>query len=411
MKLLTNAFVGAVVAMSMIGCSNGDDNGAINTKNLKEFTPISFSRSETETIERTQNFAWNLLRAVDEQEPGNFMISPLSTALNLSMLANGAEGETLDQIIEALDIDADNVADINSYAKKLMAGITDVDNSTDIQIANALFFRQNINIFSDFKNSLSKWYDADVLSIGSNQTGVISNWISNKTKGKITNLLSSEEEANAEFAVVNALYFDAIWESPFYESATIQDVFHSKGGDCKAYFMCKYETIDIWQDEKFAIGRLDFGNSAFSIYFLLPHEEYQLDDVMPTLDDDLISSLERESLLVKLRVPKFKLDSRVDLINPLKSCGIVDAFDGNNANFGLLSDQDTYINLMRQGCNFSIDETGVVAVVATASTGETTAPGPIVEDGEFYIDRPFIFMIRENSSNMWLFMGKVENIY
>lgn len=390
----------------VVSCSN-DGDGQLSPNDLKKFEPISFSRAESDAVARTQNFGWNLLRAVDKQEPGNFMISPLSAVMNLSMLANGAGGETQSQILEALEISSGDVNDLNSYSSKLIGGLSSADNSTDVQIANALFVKSDINVRDNLKNNLKQWYDADVLQIGTGKSGQINQWVANKTNKRITYLISPTEEESTNFALANALYFDAIWQSPFSESATIQDVFRAANRYYKTAFMCKTTYVDVKQNEDFAMARLNFGNGAFSIYFILPLENVQLDDILPTIDDTLLASLTSESLNLNLRIPKFKLESQINLIEPLKQCGITDAFDILAADFSNLMDMPTNISHMRQGCVFSIDEKGVKAAAATYSKDETLAP-PIVNNGDFFLDKPFIFLIRENNSNACLFMGKVE---
>lgn len=404
-----NALMAILLVMGTYGCSNDDDN-QMTSRDLKKFTPISFSRSETESIARTQEFAWELLKKIDVREDGNFMMSPLSAVLNLSMLANGAQGETLSQILTALHSGINDVDALNSYAKRLTEKIESVDNSTDILIANALFTCPSYNIRDDFKSYLKNWYNAETFTIGGKETQTINDWVKTRTKDKITNLFNPIEEASAKFAVVNTLYFDAIWQSPFSVSNTINDTFHSPKGETTAQFMCKTKSVEIWQNEQFAVARLDFGNRAFCIYFVLPLEGVLLADVLPSLDEAMLSSLKNETLKVNLRIPKFEIKSHINLIDPLKDCGIVDAFDTQKADFDILAEGTGKIDLMRQACTFKIDETGVQAVGATGSASGPTAAGPIKDGGDFFLDRPFLFMIKENSSNTYLFMGKIENI-
>lgn len=398
-----------LLAMCFYGCRDDDDNQT-TSQNLKRFTPISFSRTETESITRTQEFAWELFKKIDEQEDGNFMISPLSAILNLSMLANGAQGETLSQILNALHSDINDVGALNSYAKRLTEKIESVDNSTDILIANALFTSPAYNIHDDLKSNLKNWYNAETFTIGGKEPQAINNWIKIQTKDKITDLFTPAEEASAKFAIVNTLYFDAIWQSPFSTSNTIKDTFHSPTGDTTALFMRKTKIVEIWQNEQFAMARLNFGNNAFCIYFVLPLEGIHLDDILPSFDEAMLASLKAETLEVNLRVPKFEIKSHINLINPLEDCGIVDAFDIQKADFGNLIEGNGKIDIMRQACAFKIDETGVQAVAASGAASGPTATGPIKNGGDFFLNKPFLFIIKENSSNTYLFMGKVENI-
>lgn len=394
--------------LMLYSCGN-DHDGLDDTRILKEFEPIAFTSVEVEAMARTNGFGWNLFKAVDEQESGSFMISPLSAVMNLSMLANGAQGETLSQILDALEVGEGDLNNLNTYSKKILEGISTVDSSTDLQIANALFVRPGFRVRDEYKSELQKWYDAEVLQLGTGTPGQVNQWVSNKTHHRITDILKPDEENNVLFALVNALCFDGIWSSPFSESATVKDVFCAVGRYTRASYMCKSTIVEVRQNDSFAMARLNFGNGAFSIYFVLPLDGVQLDEILPDIDEKLLASLHPQVLNVNLRVPKFKMESKTDLIEPLKRCGIVDAFDAVAANFGNLADDMAKITFIRQSCAFGIDERGVKAASATVSGGDVMAP-PITDNSDFFLDKPFLFMIKENSSDMCLFMGKVEDV-
>lgn len=407
---MTNKFfyllVTMLAAVSMASCSN-DKDGSVN--GLNEFVPISFTSAEQAVVSQTKSFDWELVKAVDSHVSGSFMISPLSAVMNLSMLANGADGATLQQILDALNIKADDTGTLNTYAQKLFDGIVSADNSTDLQIANALFVAPDFEVYDDFKKNMEYWYRADVLPVATDGSGNINTWVSNKTKGRISSLIDPKEESSAKYALANTLYFDAIWQSPFSKSATIKDVFHASKGDQEADFMCKTKSVILSQDDQLAKVRLAFGNMAFSIEFILPHEGIELDDILPNLDYDRLEGCRNYAYSINLRIPKFSLKSQIDLKDPLRECGIIDAFSAE-ADFSRLMEISTMVDIMRQGCVFEIDEDGVKAAAATVSSGTVSDAQPIEDGGNFFLDRPFLFLIRENSSGACLFMGKVEEV-
>ena len=121
---IVSIFLLSITTIFISSCNSDDIETDFSQKNLKEFKPIAFTESETEAISNTQNFAWDLLKAVDKHDSnGNIMISPLSATLNLAMLANGAQGETFDQIISVLNIEETDITELNSYAQKLTSEI------------------------------------------------------------------------------------------------------------------------------------------------------------------------------------------------------------------------------------------------------------------------------------------------
>lgn len=408
---IVSIFLLSITTIFITSCNSDDIETDSPQKNLKEFKPIAFTESETEAISNTQNFAWDLLKAVDKHDSnGNIMISPLSATLNLAMLANGAQGETFDQIISALNIEETDITELNSYAQKLTSEICSVDNSTDMHIANALYVNAMYSVTDNFQNVLTQDYNADILTADNYNPVLINNWVANATKNKITEIETEGSLARTKFAILNALYFDAIWSSPFSKVKTTEGVFHSPDHDCSASFMCERTQMLITQNDKFAICKLFFGNGAFSISFLLPHEGIELDDILPDINYTKLSVMPSEELMVNLRVPKFEINSDVNLINPLIECGITCAFNKQYADFSKLSDQCDNIDIFRQMNKFGIDETGVKAASVTISKDMDIAPGPVIDGGDFFIDKPFLFWIMENSSKTYLFVGKVEEI-
>lgn len=408
---IISIFLLSITTIFISSCNSNDIETDFSQKKLKEFKPIAFTENETVAISNTQNFAWNLLKAVDKHDSnGNIMISPLSATLNLTMLANGAQGETFDQIISALNIEETDITELNSYAQKLTSEICSVDNSTDMRIANALYVNAMYSVTDNFQSVLTQDYNADILTADNYNPAIINNWIANATKNKITEIETEGSLANTKFAILNALYFDAIWSSPFSKDKTTEGIFHSPNHDCSASFMCERTQMLITQNDKFAICKLNFGNGAFSISFLLPHEGIELDDILPDINYTKLSVMPSEELMVNLRVPKFEINSDVNLINPLIECGITCAFDERYADFSKLSDQCDNIDVFRQMNKFSIDETGVKAASVTISKDMDIAAGPVIHGGDFFIDRPFLFWIMENSSKTYLLVGKVEEI-
>ena len=190
--------------------------------------------------------------------------------------------------------------------------------------------------------------------------------------------------------------------------------FHSLGGkDVTKDFMnaelpCKlgYSTELTAQ-----MCELPFGNKAFVFDILLPDENVDFDAFVAGLDaekwDSAISKLSpREGLPVT--VPKMDLDFTAEkdvLIPALNSLGIVSAFDEKSADFSSLSNVAVFIDKVIQKTRFRMDEDGAEAAAVTAIIGMVTSVGDY-----FIADRPFVYAIREISTNTILFLGAYRGL-
>ena len=124
---------------------------------------------------------------------------------------------------------------------------------------------------------------------------------------------------------------------------------------------------------------------------------------------DLNSILKFEQkLAVKVTLPRFKLESELDLDEPLMQLGMTDMF-GRDADFsGMTGGTNTglYVSKVLQKVFVEVNEEGTEAAAATSNifTSRSSRGPP-----EFRCDRPFMFLIRDNLTGMILFSGQVTD--
>lgn len=110
--------------------------------------------------------------------------------------------------------------------------------------------------------------------------------------------------------------------------------------------------------------------------------------------------------MVSVYIPKFEVPiMKYDLNSSLEKMGIKDIFE--KGKLSEMSSSQIAIPTIVQAGTVKITKVGAEVGVATVTIGYGSAgfnpPKPI----EFRCDRPFLYMIREQSSGLPLFMGQI----
>lgn len=107
---------------------------------------------------------------------------------------------------------------------------------------------------------------------------------------------------------------------------------------------------------------------------------------------------------VSLTVPKFNIDTDLELKQFLEQMGIIDIFNPSNARLAKISKQPVHINRVFHKAAIQVDEVGTVAAAASGAQVTDFSFPP-----EFIFHRPFGFLVTERQTNTLLFAGQVRN--
>lgn len=392
-------------------CSDSDDAPKDNTR--KE---ITLSRAEQELAVQSTDFAFRLLQTADaEWEAEQVVLSPLSASFALSMVANGAAGNTQEEILNTLGFVGFSATEMNVYNQKLVKELVKMDRTATIGIANSMWMGKSFEPYDTYRETLEDYYDAEVKSVdfASDKTlKQINKWCSDKTHGCIPEFLK-ELNASTRLMLINALYFKGEWADSFDKDLTKDGDFHAATGRQKVSYMRRTADYRYTANDRFAVAEFPYGNEAFSFTVVLPNEGVGVSECLSALDADEWASVQSEMTKRELnvRLPKFELEGENDLIPLLKKLGIQDAFAGA-ADFSNLSKDPLFISMVKQATYFRVDEEGAEAAAVTNVGFDLLAPGPGYEPTviNFHVDRPFLFFLTEKSTGTILFMGKIEKI-
>ncbi|WP_370795970.1 serpin family protein [Bacteroides stercorirosoris] len=407
-----------IAALSLLSilaaCQNDENPSKPEPKPRKD---ISLTRVEQSLLDANTDFAFRFFSQVcnTEDEKPNVFVSPLSASLCLSMITNGASGNTLTEMQDVLGFPASSFSldDLNNYNQKLTTALLDLDNTTQLGIANSIWVKQGFKVYDSFVNVNKQMYDAQVQELdftSPTAKDVINRWCAEQTNDCIKEVIKVIP-ANARMYLLNALYFKGIWASQFEKSATRQENFtNSDGTQQKVNMMNQTEMFNYTKNSTFSIAELPYGNEAFSMVILLPSGGKTLDESLSELTSEnwkeWNSNMAGKQLQVKL--PRFRVEYDKTLIDDMIAMGMKNAFDGNKADFSKMSAAELYVGILQQFTYINVDEEGTEAAAVTVGGMLDSAGLPVTIP--FYVDSPFAFMIKEKSTGAILFMGKVTKL-
>lgn len=398
-----------------------------NNLNEEDHTPrrwMPLSDSQKELASRINDFGFNLFRqmyAASNDPYGSCVASPLSVSYVLGMLATGARfdfGEndgTRAEILEAMGMkdswQYDFIDPMNEFFKLLVEYTPLVDTSIDIQLANALFVRNSFTIYGGYPAFLAEYYKADYERLDfTSPTALerINGWCNQKTKGLIPSILDEIPEMAVAY-FLNAIYFKGGWALPFEAEQTKQENFtHTDGSKQTLPLMHGIKATSYAQAEWFDAVQLPFAKGAYTMTILLPHQGASIDDMVNMLNKRLLDDLPWQKAQVTLTLPRFSVESDYkELHHQVEALGIHRMFTPK-AEFSEISpDPELYISMMRQKARLKVDEEGCEAAAVTITEMVTTSvdPEPELPLVTFCADRPFAYLITEQSSGAVFFVG------
>jgi serpin B len=210
---------------------------------------------------------------------------------------------------------------------------------------------------------------------------------------------------------MNAMYFKSQWVLGlrFAKENTKNEPFTREDGGKQNVLMMKNNSDLLCQgNDVFTAVRLPYGNGAFNMVVVLPDEGFTIQDAIESLKGEEWTAFYRNMVkcAVDLWLPKFETRSRINLNKILSDMGMPSAFDLNKADFKAMSNYALSLSKVTQDAVIKVDEEGTeAAVVSKGEPNGTTAmrPGNRVV---FHADRPFLYLITENSTGAILFAGK-----
>lgn len=375
--------------------------------------PRALTVAEGEVVQRSNRFAFDLMRRSAASRAENAFISPLSVSMALGMTMNGAANATLDSMRATLGFGSMSLADINAGYRGLIDLLRGLDRTTEMRIANSVWFRQGLTADPDFSAALLASFDAKVQALDfglATAPDSMNRWVRAATNQRIEEIIEGISD-DAVMFLINAIYFKAKWVQQFDPADTRPGEFRAAyGGSQQVPMMSRKMDLKLLSRADAQIAELRYGNEAFVMDLVLPGAGGSIDALLDTLTpaqwDGWLAAMTPSNTRVTL--PRFKLEYERLLNDDLTALGMGIAFQDGGADFRNLFEPNQpgpFISIVMHKTFLEVNEEGTEAAAVTAVGIDATSVPP-----SFTVDQPFLLVIRERFSGTILFMGKILRV-
>ena len=370
--------------------------------------------SQNSIVESNNDFTFDMFKHINSADTAekNMFVSPFSIYDALAMAYDGAAKKTATEMRNVMkfkkkqaESHKEFVALLNEYKKD--NSIFTITNAAVAQ-KNYKFLDTYLQCLKDFDATISQ---ADFSKAEERAEAVkkINSWVSKNTNDKITDLLSNNDvDELTRLILLNAIYFNASWNTEFKGDKTRPMTFYGKNSvEYVTDFMNGQQNVALSENDEARMMKIDYSKDVASMYIIMPKENVDIDKYISGFSLDKFEKLEKSlmGMKVNLSMPKFKIESRFEMKKVLMEMGIKAAFS-KSADFSKMNGKSNLlIDEVIHKAFVEVSEKGTEAAAATAVVvREKSAIAS--QTPNISINRPFIFVIRENKNNAILFVGK-----
>ena len=361
----------------------------------KDVPPVEGSRT---------GFALSFFKQVNRlSKPSeNIVVSPYSAGAALSMLTEGAMGQT--------KVELDNALNGCLFKGQLPDG----GDSVVVKSANSVWIDSDFSVRNRYVNLLQKDYDALVETLRFSDPATvraINNWCSENTEGKITEIVDRLTPGDVMF-ILNALYFNAPWEDKFDPALTAKADFRGVSGIRQVDMMARKGRYNYTEFQGCQMIELPYLGSSYSMFVVLPPENMKIESMLPYVNENVYK--QALGMLtpseVRFKMPKVKMETEMILNDVLMGMGVRTAFTGAADFKGIAETGPLVVSQVKQKCYIDIAESGTEAAAVTSIGVRLTSVRPEVNLKVMTVDRPYVFFIADKESDDILFAGKIVNL-
>jgi serpin B len=376
--------------------------------------------SNSKSIERSNELGLNLLHTLSNDD--NTLLSPISLTSTLLTLVNGANGDTKQELRQMLNIDdKTKLEDINNEMKALIDLIAKKDNLDDLslKLKNKILVSNESPVLETYKKTIEDNYKTDVVSVDfatnvKNATKDLNQWVYKETNGEIQKLFKDSLDSQSSVVSTSAAVFHGSWKHPFDSSATKRGEFMNGEEFLNSTIdfvtaLGKYRVQSVPQIEAQLI-EIPYKADSLSMFILLPDNPRGLNEVsdkltLEILNEGIAQLMKKEGSDISLTIPKLKLESDYDLKEPIEEYEVKTLFHDSADLSGINGQKNLRVS------------TAIHKATVTFYNDVSVGSDPCLETSEkcknpttINVNRPFVFLVRDNSNGLILFIGRVQTL-
>ena len=365
------------------------------------------------TEDRKNLFNTYFTQALNKKYNGNLVSSPASVGTALAMLIEGAGGDTRREIISALRLPEDG-ARIREIMERTLTSLKRNENGTEIDLATSLWVHKDLPVLDNYKYTLQSYYKADIQNINfaesQNAANLINDWVRRATRSKVSSPLVNGLPHDTRLMLTSVVYFKGHWLKSFDKAKTTLQCFYLPNGECRNTYIMKHESTYRYayiSSIEAEILEIPYSDGKTSMLTILPRKR-EIDPYLRILSKDLatipvsaiFANLKEKDVTIHL--PKFTIESNLNLLPTLQDLGIESIFNSNANLTEIVSSGSLHVTSLLQNVKIEVDEEGTLAAADTEiGVGFLSSFGNDVK-----LNRPFLFSIVDSVTYTTLFSGR-----
>ena len=367
-----------------------------------------------------KSFATDYALNITKNNLNNEIFSPLSIVTCYSMLLEGANGETYNELRNVLGFNES--IDIKNETQKMLNNTFIKTEQTQLNVNQSIWLDNEYakNIKEDYLDKLTNYYYAEAYQDdlkSDNAKDLLARYINSKTNNILNIKKDDLRNYNGIMWLVNTIYMKSKWTAEFYE--TKSDFKNIKGiTNTKDFIATKTSYSGVYQSENSTTFSASFQH-GLQVNFMIPNsiDANFKDFVNDNNNWNNLFNYKKSKYIagtVNFKMPKLSVKSSYDLKKELINLGINKIFDENSADLtGIIEFDDLsnfYVSNSMHKAAIDFNKDGVEAAAVTIIEGnKSTAIDPDAKQIDFFLDQPFIYSITD-ANDIPLFVGIVTNV-
>ncbi|KAM4620984.1 pigment epithelium-derived factor [Polymixia lowei] len=362
-----------------------------------------FTTPTTKMAAATSDFGYNLFRALASRDSAaNIFLAPISISAALTQLSMGASERAQRQLFRALRYHNLQDPQLHDTLRDMLASTKAPGKG--LGTAARIYLARRLRLNQDFLGLVEKQYGVRPKPVmgGARDVKEINDWVKQQTGGKVDRILTKPLPRTSGVNILGAAYFKGKWVTRFGQNGAMEN-FQLDGQASVRIPMMQQDNyplkMGIDSDLGCTITQIQMQDDV-SVFFFLPDDVTQN---MTLLEESLTAEFVQDLSMtlhpsrVSLTLPVLKLSYSTDVLPLLTDLGLSD----------WLADMDLEKITAQPTKLGSVNHKVVMEMAPEGNQYASTASSP--SNLSYRVDRPFLYLVRDEGSGALLFIGKVVN--